>query len=45
MKTLNELTAKDISDLVTGMLKTTPAFAGHGNLTQMPRYDALCRRF
>lgn len=42
---LKELTSKDISDLVSKMLKQPPAFAGSGNLSAMPRYDALCRRF
>lgn len=45
IKTVEELTSADLSKLVTRMLQTPPAFAGHGNIAGMPRYDALFKRF
>ena len=44
-KALDEITAGDITKLVTNMLKAPPSFAGSGNISAMPRYDALLRRF
>lgn len=44
-KALAEITAGDITKLVTAMLKAPPSFAGSGNISAMPRYDALLRRF
>jgi hypothetical protein len=44
-KALDEITPGDITKLVTAMLKAPPSFAGSGNISAMPRYDALLRRF
>lgn len=42
---MQDLKPKDITDLATRMLKTAPAFAAHGNVAALPRYDELSRRF
>lgn len=42
---LEAITSGDITSLVKTMLKSPPSFAGSGNISAMPRYDALLRRF
>lgn len=42
---LDAVTPADITKLAKTMLKLPPSFAGSGNISAMPRYDALLRRF
>lgn len=39
------LTPQDVTKLVTKALKSPPSIASLGNISDVPRYDAIARKF
>ena len=41
---VNKVTKKDVEKVVKDMLKSAPTFVACGDVSKMPRYDAIARR-
>ena len=44
MAEVNKVTKKDVEKVVKDMLKSAPTFVACGDVSKMPRYDAIARR-
>jgi processing peptidase subunit alpha len=42
---IDQVSAADIQRVASAMLKTTPSVAGLGDISRLPRYDDIAKRF
>jgi hypothetical protein len=45
VEAIKALTPKDVSSVVAKALKTPPSVAALGDISSVPRYDAIARKF